>query len=129
MGLGRGGGWLLKCFLPADDDLKNYDSCEHRQLEPCPVSATGRCHIGTDTLRGPVIGVAASKVLHMANLVFSESLCLYTFHSLLGCEIFPKHSPRRSFMEIVDRSHVTSSQQRFFKSVKNLKKTDKKTLT
>ena len=29
--------------------------------------------------------------------------------------ILPKHSPWRSFMKFVDRSHVTSSNQRFFK--------------
>ena len=61
----------------------------------------------------------------MANSVFSENLCLYTFHTLQGCEILPKHSPWRSFMKFVVRSHVTSTNQRFFK-FKILKKLTRK---
>ena len=61
------------------------------------------------------------NVFHMANSVFSQHLCLYTFHTLWGCEIFPKHSLHWLFMKILDRSHVTSSHQRFLK-LKNLKK-------
>ena len=67
----------------------------------------------------------AVKVLPMAILVFSENLCLYTFNTLQGWEILPKHSSWRSFMKFVDRSHVTSSNQRFFK-FKILKKLTRK---
>ena len=68
---------------------------------------------------------ALFKVLPMAISVFSENLCFYTFHTLWGCEILPKHSPWRSFMKFIHRSRVTSSNQRFFK-FKILKKLTRK---
>ena len=46
---------------------------------------------------------------------FSENLCLYTFHTPVGMWNLPNHFPWRSFMKFVDRSHVTSLNQRFFK--------------
>ena len=62
------------------------------------------------------------KVLLMANSVFSETYVYTPSTPCKGCEILPKHSRWRSFMKFVDRSHVTSSNQRFsnFKTLKKL---------